>query len=267
MSMQEPAQEPRRTPIRRTVPVLRVEQITPQMRRVTFAGPEMEGFSLAGPAEKMKIYFPLPGQEKPIVPDFGVRPIEGQPRPIGRTYTPRAWRPDSLQIDIDFVLHGDGPGAIWAREAEPGRFATLSSPTGTFLLDAPVERYVLGGDDAAVPAVSTILEALPASARADVYLEVDNAAEEQQIASRADVRITWLHRGKDRPGKQLEAAMGAAALPQGVRVFVASEAVAMRNIKRFLIGEGGLDRDQVYCQGYWKYGEANHSDNDKGDDV
>jgi NADPH-dependent ferric siderophore reductase len=145
--MEQSAQE-RRTPIRRTVPVLCVEQITPHLRRITFRGPEMEGFSLAGPAEKMKIYFPLPGQEKPLVPDFGVRPAEGQPRPIGRTYTPRAWRPDSLEIDVDFLLHGDGPGAIWAREAEPGKFATLTSPSGTFVLEPSVERYLLGGDDA-----------------------------------------------------------------------------------------------------------------------
>jgi NADPH-dependent ferric siderophore reductase len=249
------------------VPVLRVEQITPHMRRITFGGPEMEGFSLAGPAEKMKVYFPLPGEEKPIVPEFGVRPVEGQPRPIGRTYTPRAWRYDSLEIDIDFLLHGDGPGATWAREAEPGLFATLSSPAGTFALEPSVERYLLGGDDAAVPAVSTILEALPPSARADVYLEVDSDGEEQKIASAADVRITWLHRGSETPGRQLEAAVREAALPDGVRVFVASEAVAMRNIKRYLVTQGGLDRAQVYCQGYWKYGEANHSDNDKGDDV
>jgi NADPH-dependent ferric siderophore reductase len=118
-----------------------------------------------------------------------------------------------------------------------------------------------------VPAVSTILEALPSAARADVYLEVETAAEELKLVSPANVWVTWLHRHNDTPGQPLEMALRAAALPEGVRVFVASEAVAMRNIKRFLINDCGLDRQQVYCQGYWKYGEANHSDNDKGDDI
>src|SRR5947199_276036 len=94
----------REAPVRRTVPVARVEQLTPQVRRITFAGPEMEGFSVGGPAEHMKIYFPGPGQERPIIPDWGARPAEGQPRPVSRTYTPRYWRPDLLEFDVDFVI-------------------------------------------------------------------------------------------------------------------------------------------------------------------
>ena len=135
MAEHEPQQQRGRTPpVRRTVPVVRVQQITPLVRRITFSGPEMAGFSLVGPAENMKIYFPAPGEERPFVPVWGTPPAQGQPRPIARTYTPRRWRPDALELDIDFVLHGEGPGDTWAQSVAAGRLATLSSPKGAYSL-------------------------------------------------------------------------------------------------------------------------------------
>jgi NADPH-dependent ferric siderophore reductase len=41
----------------------------------------------------------------------------------------------------------------------------------------------------------------------------------------------------------------------------------MRDIRRHLLNERGMDRAQVHTQGYWKYGAVNHPDNDRGHDV
>ena len=38
--------------------------------------------------------------------------------------------PASGTVDIDFVLHGDGPAAAWAAAAEPGRMGSLVLQTG-----------------------------------------------------------------------------------------------------------------------------------------
>ena len=205
------------------------------------------------------------------MPEWGTRPADGAPRPISRTYTPRYWRPDSLEFDIDFVTHGDGPGSAWARSAEHGRLATLSSPKSAYGIDPTVSRYVIAGDDAAVPAIGTILEALPRGVRAEVYVEVDDAGEEQKLESSADTAITWLHRGAGREqdsGRMIEATLRSLRLPDGdTRVFVACEAGVMREIRRYLLNERQMDRSQVYTHGYWKLGEANHPDGDRGQDV
>ncbi len=270
---EQPARErrPQEAPVRRTVPVARAEQITPQVRRITFSGPEMAGFSVGGPAEHMKVYFPGPGQERPIVPEWGSRPADGAPRPISRTYTPRYWRPESLELDIDFVTHGDGPGSTWAREAEPGRLATLSAPKSAYAIDPSVSRYIIAGDDAAVPAIGTILEALPVDARAEVYIEVDGEDEEQPLAQNGHSSVTWLHRGRGREqmsGRLIEQTIHALPLPDGdTRIFVACEASVMRDIRRFLLNERQMDRSQVYTHGYWKLGEANHPDGDRGQEI
>ena len=269
MAEHEPQQQRGRTPpVRRTVPVVRVQQITPLVRRITFSGPEMADFSLVGPAENMKIYFPAPGEERPFVPVWGTPPAQGQPRPIARTYTPRRWRPDALELDIDFVLHGEGPGDTWAQSVAAGRLATLSSPKGAYTLDANTTRYLIAGDSVALPAIGTLLEALPAKARAQIYVEVEGESEEQELTSDASIQIVWLHRGQKVPGELLEDAIRAVALldPED-RVFVACEASAMRGIRRCLLDERHLGRHQIYTHGYWKHGTANHSDSDRGEEI
>ncbi len=266
-----PGRPPQEAPVRRTVPVVRIQQLTPHVRRLTFGGPEMAGFGVGGPAEHMKIYFPWPGEERPVVPEWGSRPVDGAPRPISRTYTPRRWRPEALELDIDFVTHGDGPGSTWALSAEHGRLATLSTPKSAYGIDPGISRYVLAGDDAAVPAIGTILEALPAHVLAEVYIEVDDANEEQRLDSAADVDVTWLHRGAGRAagsGRLIEETIRSLRLPDGdTRVFVACEASIMRDIRRHLLNERQTDRSQVYTHGYWKLGEANHPDGDRGQEI
>ena len=36
-----------------------------------------------------------------------------------RTYTPRRFDPDTLELDIEFVLHGDGVAATWQHRPTP----------------------------------------------------------------------------------------------------------------------------------------------------
>ena len=38
----------------------------------------------------------------------------------GKTYTPLAVRPEALEVDVDFVLHGEGPASTWAAQATLG---------------------------------------------------------------------------------------------------------------------------------------------------
>jgi len=48
---------------------------------------------------------------------------------------------------------------------------------------------------------------------------------------------------------------------------ILSEAGVMRDIRRHLLNERGMDRARAHTQGYWKYGAVNHPDNDRGQDV
>jgi NADPH-dependent ferric siderophore reductase len=269
------SQKPRRVRAKpRLAEVVRLERLTPHMVRIVFAGKELEGFTTKGPAEHFKVNLPLPGEPKLVLPEWGPEgPIllEGQQRPLNRTYTPRRWDPGSGELTVDFLLHGEGPGSNWAQQAQPGQVVAVSNqPGGTYKVDPEANWYLIGGDEAALPAIGTLLEALPASCCAHVLIEVADTDEELELESPARFEVTWLHHGgaAGRVGRKLEQAVRQFRFPEGNgRIWIGCEAAVMRDIRRHLLNERAMDRAHAHTQGYWKYGAVNHPDNDRGQDV
>ncbi len=266
-----PARRVRPKPQYRAVQVSRVNLITPRMARITVTGDELAGFSTQGVAGHVRVLLPAPGQDKPVLPVWGpngAEYAEGVPRPISRAYTPRRWDPQAQELDIDFVLHGDnGPASAWAARVRPGDSLVVVAPRRAYQADAGADWYLIAADASALPAAATILEVLPASTRALVFIEVEDAGEQLALQSAATMDLTWLHRGDSAPGSKLEAALRALQWPQGNgRAWVACEAMCMRRLRQHLLQERGMERSAVNTQGYWKLGAANHPDHDTGED-
>lgn len=276
---------PRKRPPPRLVEVRRVARLTPRMTRLTLGGEQMAGFQSPGAAAHIRVFLPDADSGELVLPlpgPDGAAFPEDKPRPASRAYTPRHWRPDDMELDVDFALHDHGPGATWAANAREGCLAVISGHAGgAYAPDPTADWHLIAGDESALPAVGTLLEELPSSASAYVFVEVYNADEEQELTSPADLHIRWLHRreGKtpghalhrregETPGRALAAAMRDVELPKGDgRIWAACEASAMREIRRFFIEERGVARSMLRTQGYWKAGEANHPDHDMGEDV
>lgn len=272
---QPPSARRERPPTRyRTVQVRRLVRVTPRLARVTFGGDDMLGFTPGAAADSIKLTFPAPGQKTPTMPTVGPNGTtysaeqELQPR---RAYTIRGWDPKAGEFDVDIVLHGHGPGAGWAATARPGDSLVIGEPRGSYQVDPAAPWMLLAGDEAALPAIGTILRELPPTAQAQVYLEVFNAKEEQPLPTRARANIHWMHRESDTApaGLLLAAELGKTpSLPEGRgRVWLACEAAAMRDIRKHLMADLNYDRTLVSTQGYWKHGAANHSDHDWGTQI
>lgn len=267
-----PPRRVRPKPEYRAVEVRRVVRVTPHMARVTVWGPALEGFSTQGVAGHLRVFLPAAGQAMPTLPTWGPNGPEypeGAIRPTSRAYTPRRWDPATLELDIDFVLHGDnGPASAWASRVKSGDKLVVVAPRRAYQPDAAADWFLIVADESALPGAATVLEVLPAGKRAMVFVEVADAAEEQPLASAAQVEMHWVHRGTSAPGEKLEAALRAATLPAGDgRAWVACEAMAMRRLRRHLLEERGMARPAINTQGYWKHGAANHPDHDMGEDV
>jgi NADPH-dependent ferric siderophore reductase len=242
------------------VEVKRVVRLSPRMVRVTFTGSELATFGWNGPAAHIKVIF---ANEPPSVPGE-------PPRRLMRTYTPRRFDRDALELDVEFVLHGEGPASTWASHAAPGQRLMIGGPGRNYEVDTAAEWFVLAGDDSALPAICTILDVLPASKRALVFVEVPDRKEERPLATRAQLLVTWLHRGEDEThaGRKLQDALRTLDLPPGEgRIYVGCESNAMRNIRRHLLLERKLDRAKIVTRGYWKVGETDHPDRDYGEDA
>jgi NADPH-dependent ferric siderophore reductase len=281
----------------RTLQVLRTHLVTPRMTRVTLGGDELAGFPGDGPDQRIKLFFPMPGQRRPAMPRASSGgPVwpPGEPRPVIRSYTVRRFDAAAGELDVDFVLHGaHGPAAAWAAAAEPGDWVGVSDPGGRYRPDPTAQAHLVIGDESALPAIATVLEALGAagadsagvvsagvdSAGADsagvvsagvvsagvvsagvpveVFIEVADVAEEQQLPTGGGTRVHWLHRGGRPPGKPLIEAVTAAELPPGVdpgrcQAWLSAEAGAVRDIRAHLLDERGLTRRMVYATGYWR---------------
>jgi NADPH-dependent ferric siderophore reductase len=266
---QEGQRGPRRRKPPRPVEVISVSRIAPRLVSVQVTGDALDGFQITAPTSHIKVFLPLPGQDAPLLPEYlpEGQVVPDDARPVVRTYTPRRFDEATRTLEIQFVLHGVGPASEWAERADVGDKLAVAGPGGRFTMDPAAERWWIAGDESAIPAIGTLLEALPPSATADVHVEVADTGDEIELASPAKTAVTWHHRrAPDAWGAELAEAARAAGVADGGKAWVACEAAAMRGIRRYFLTERGLPAGALVTRGYWRLGEANHPDHDYGDD-
>jgi NADPH-dependent ferric siderophore reductase len=263
-------QAPRRVrPRPRLATVSRIEGLTPACIRVTVTGAELEGYASRGPAEHIKVLFPPPSERRVVLPEWSAEgPVlaDGQTMPPSRTYTPRLWDASAGELSVDFMLHGRGLASDWVQQAREGDIVGISGPGGPYTVDPAADWYLMAGDESALPAVATILEALPPGIETEVIVEVSGAAEEQPLDG---AHVAWLHRDENAPaGALLEEALRQRTFSAGNgRLWLGCEASIMRSIRRHLIDDRGMDRAHMHTHGYWKLGVSNHPDHDVGQEI
>lgn len=157
-----------------TFEVLRTEKLTPHMVRVVLGDSGSgTGFDTFTPNDftdaYVKIVFVKDGVDVDALPQpltlDSFNELPSEQRPTVRTYTVRSADPERRELAIDFVVHGEhGVAAPWAASATPGQRAYLMGPSGAYAPDPAADWHLFAGDEAAVPAISAALEALPPNA-------------------------------------------------------------------------------------------------------
>lgn len=247
--------------LRREPPPLRVLSLRrrrllgPRLVRVTVGGPALAGFEMPDPAGSVRLLLPEPGAAEFELPEWNGNEYlrsDGS-RPVLRTLTPRHHRPEADELDVDVVLHGDAPLPTWAADAEPDSPVAVSGPGRGLRVDPAVGSFVLVGDESAVPAIGQLLEALPASARATVLVEVADPSGRSPLPDRPGIDVTWLDRDSDaEPGTAMEDAIRTVSIAEDAHVWVAGEARAVQAIRGLLFEERGRSRSLTTVRGYWK---------------
>ncbi|AJO80380.1 siderophore-interacting protein [Pseudomonas sp. MRSN 12121] len=236
---------------RRRLQVLRVMDLTPRMRRITLGGPELAGFISLGSDDHVKLLFPQNAEQQAALETLVLGPgKDNGAMPPMRDYTPRRYDLETGELDIDFVLHGDGPASTWAEQARPGQFLHIGGPRGSMIVPDIFDSYLLIGDETAIPAIARRLEELPAGRQVLAVIEVQDAAERQVLQSAAQVEVIWVER--DRSQDLLDTVRGL-ALPGGkLYAWVATESKVSRQVRRVLLDEHRLDDEFVKAAGYWR---------------
>ena len=184
--------------------VVRTEQLTPHVVRVVLGGSRQgTGFDTFVPNDYtdayVKIVFvaddiDIDTLDQPLTLD-SFNTLPPQHRPTVRTYTVRNTDMQSRELTIDFVVHGEhGVAGPWAAAATPGQRAFLMGPSGAYAPDPAADWHLLAGDEAALPAISTALEALSDDAVGKVFIEVAGPEDQIELSAPAgvEVRLFWV---------------------------------------------------------------------------
>ncbi|EOC7931793.1 siderophore-interacting protein [Vibrio cholerae] len=252
----------------RLLDFVRKKYVSKNLLRVTLTGEDLIGFPEDQNGSHIKVFFPnqasgilqLPIRE-------GDKVIWPEHKPVPRAYTVRQYRAQSNELDIDFVVHGEGtPGGGWALKAQTGSQLGLIGPGGPDPLIEPADWHIMAGDLSAVPAICAILEKMPSQAKGYVFLEVDDIEDKHDISHPEQMVIKWLVRDPNQAQPALAMAIKQLPVPQGAEslsAFVAGENESVIACRKILRNEYRITRDKIYAIPYWKRGkneEAYHEE-------
>ncbi|WP_290687883.1 MULTISPECIES: siderophore-interacting protein [unclassified Haematobacter] len=225
---------------RRDLIVARTERLTPHMQRITLTGAELEGFYSAAPDDHVKIM------------------LLGEGEPQRRDYTPRRHDAAKGELVIDFALHEAGPATDWALSAVEGSGLTIGGPRGSQVIAGDIDRWLLIGDETALPAIGRRIEEMAAGTPVAALIAVPGPEDEQSFDTAATTDIRWIHRPEAEAvlAERLLAPLREMELGPRCFVWIAAEASVTRALRAYLLEERGLPKHWVKASGYWVAGAA-----------
>ena len=229
------------------------------MVRITFGGPELEGLVVEHPAASVRLLLPSSGATDIVIPTWRGNEflLPDGSRPAIRTFTPRRVDPAEQELDLDVVIHDGGVASDWAQRAAVGDRVAVSGPGRGYAFDAEARRFLLAGDETAIPAISQLLEILPAGTPVEVHLEIAHPDARLRLPDHPGATVEWHDLGEEEaPGLTLLRAVKNVDVSSGSRIWVAGEAAGVQRIRKHLFQERGTPRAQATIRGYWKIGRG-----------
>ena len=211
--------------------VVRREELSPHLLRLTLGGDGLAGFASTGiPDEWVGLI--VPGQFQ------------------SRYYTVRSW--DGRELVLDVVVHDVGLVTEWATRECVGDRVTVTEPRGSFAMPGDAEWLLLVGDLTAMPAMARIAEAVlarPEPVATRIWAEVPDDLP-GYLPDGPDV--TWL--SPPGPGQSaLAEVVESIDWPSGDGYFwMAGESAQMRAIRKHLMRERRLPATAYDVMGYWR---------------
>ncbi len=245
----------RREPPRfRELTVLGTEPRTPSLVRVTLGGPELAGFDPGLPAASVRLLLSQPNGDL-VVPTWNGNEFlfDDGTRPPIRTLTPLRHDAAANELDVEVVRHGRGPLSEWIDRVVPGERVALSGPGRGYVVDSHAPAFLVSGDESAIPAITTLVPELPATASVHVVVEVVDPASRLDLPPHPRLTEQWCTATTGAPsGDALHAALTAVTIEPDTRVWVAGEAAAMQRIRKYLFELRSIPREHAVVRGYWK---------------
>ena len=219
----------------RSAKITAVEALTDSFRLITLGGEALQGVPW------------IPGQK--VQMQFGSW--------VQRTYTPISWDAHSGSTQLLAYLHGDSPGANWARSVELGDSCTLFGPRDSLNLNALERPALLFGDETSF-GLAHALRFTPGKARGvELVLEVASQDAARTVLERVGVANAHLvtRTAGDAHLQEVEekvaAILGKEPLEQCV---LSGKSTSIQRLNRTL-RQRGLSSRQIKTRAYWAPGK------------
>ncbi|MGN7733906.1 siderophore-interacting protein [Ensifer sp. R-19] len=230
---------------RRSLVVSGIERITPGMLRITLSGEDLADFVSLGADDHIKIF--VPGADGTVE---------------HRDYTPRRYDNDARILALDFALHEAGPVTAWAMNAAVGDHLEIGGPRGSAVVSGDFRRWLLIGDETALPAIGRRIEETPDGHEITSIAAVTGPDERQAFRTEAALTTHWAYRPLDRASdpSALLSVVRSVKLEPGTFVWIAAEAAVTRAIRSHFVEERGLPLTWLKASGYWVKGKADSTE-------
>ncbi|ANA98268.1 ABC transporter ATP-binding protein/permease [Mycobacteroides chelonae] len=221
--------------------VVGTSQVAPNCVRLTMSAPTLFEDLLHTPAEWLRFWFPDP---------------EGGATEHQRAYTIVSTDAEVGEFAIDVVIHEPaGPACRWAGAAQPGMTIPVVA-FGSARFEVPEDLpagFLLIGDSASIPAINSILAALPADVDVEVYLERHSPDDELIPLTEHPRRVLhWVDRVDE---TSLAGAIEARDWSNWY-AWAGSEGGSLKHLRKRLKEQFGFPKADVHAAAYWTFGRA-----------
>lgn len=235
--------------------------LSPNLRRIVFHSPALTDYPFRYNGAHIKLWLPRDGETTPQLPTFSPRgPVWADPsrKPIARTYTLRSFDAAASTLTVDFVKHGDnGPASHFAGQAKIGQTIGVSEPAGPVPMLKPAARYFMAGDLTALPAISAMLEEMPAQVTGDVLLWLPESADlPDNLTALSGIRFhTFV--GNITPITALvDCAQTCSTPAPDDFVWIAGEASMVSPLRTLARQQWQMPLTRCYAVPYWRHGDS-----------
>jgi NADPH-dependent ferric siderophore reductase len=174
-----------------------------------------------------------------------------------RTYTPMAWDAENGRTRILIHLHGDGPGARWARALRIGGDCIIFGPRKSVRLRGPQAKVILFGDETSLGLAAALADQMSAPTVLGLF-EVSNPADSAPVIERLDLKHAALctRAAGDGHFSALETRMSALLQAHTeADVVLTGRAGAIQRMVR-LLKDRDIDAGRRHSKAYWAPGKT-----------
>lgn len=223
------------------------------MQRVTVRMPGLAG--VANEGLHLKLMLPSVAGRKPVWPRMAANgaPVwpSGADALHTRYMTIVAARPETEEIDLDMVRHGDGLISGWAQRAAAGDEIGAMGPAGMQGLPE-VERYLLAADMTGLSSAARILETLPKGAEGALIVSAPDDCDLSAYLPKSKLRVHCLAPSVfEAEAVPLLAKLAEECAPQ--QAWFAGEFESAQAARKLFKGACGLKKGEQLAVAYWRH--------------